>query len=455
MQDDHDIKASAESDAVITLDPVCGMTVDPGRDKFAAAPDDYLKERPAPALTPEGTKYTCPMHPEIIRDEFGDCPLCGMALEPMSVPDGDTGPNPELVDFTKRFWISALCSAPLLLLAMGPMIGLPVRQWVGEAAAKWLELALATPVVLWAAIPFFKRGWSSILNRSPNMWTLITLGVGAAFGFSVAATIAPGLFPPSFRTPDGSVPVYFEAAAVIVALVFLGQVLELRARARTGSAIRALLDLAPKTARRIDSAGNEADVPLDEVRADDLLRVRPGDSVPVDGTVTEGHSTIDESMITGEPLPVEKREDDRLTGGTLNKNGTLVMRAEKVGSETMLAQIVDMVAKAQRSRAPIQGGGHRFCRLGNTRPIARLSLRTDRRRLGSDHRLPMRPRACHADVDHDGDGTRCPGRRSHQRCRSAGAVCRSRHADRRQDRHAHRRAPKAHRCESRPRCRPE
>jgi Cu+-exporting ATPase len=238
---------------------------------------------------------------------------------------------------------------------MGPMIGLPVRQWVGEAAAKWLELALATPVVLWAAIPFFKRGWSSILNRSPNMWTLITLGVGAAFGFSVAATIAPGLFPPSFRTPDGSVPVYFEAAAVIVALVFLGQVLELRARARTGSAIRALLDLAPKTARRIDSAGNEADVPLDEVRADDLLRVRPGDSVPVDGTVTEGHSTIDESMITGEPLPVEKREDDRLTGGTLNKNGTLVMRAEKVGSETMLAQIVDMVAKAQRSRAPIQG----------------------------------------------------------------------------------------------------
>ena len=375
MQDDHDIKASAESDAVITLDPVCGMTVDPEvgkptqdhdghiyhfcsascRDKFAAAPDDYLKERPAPALTPEGTKYTCPMHPEIIRDEFGDCPLCGMALEPMSVPDGDTGPNPELVDFTKRFWISALCSAPLLLLAMGPMIGLPVRQWVGEAAAKWLELALATPVVLWAAIPFFKRGWSSILNRSPNMWTLITLGVGAAFGFSVAATIAPGLFPPSFRTPDGSVPVYFEAAAVIVALVFLGQVLELRARARTGSAIRALLDLAPKTARRIDSAGNEADVPLDEVRADDLLRVRPGDSVPVDGTVTEGHSTIDESMITGEPLPVEKREDDRLTGGTLNKNGTLVMRAEKVGSETMLAQIVDMVAKAQRSRAPIQG----------------------------------------------------------------------------------------------------
>jgi Cu+-exporting ATPase len=259
------------------------------------------------------------------------------------------------VDFTRRFWISALCSVPLLLLAMGPMIGLPVRQWIGEAVATWLELALAAPVVLWAAIPFFKRGWSSILNRSPNMWTLIAIGVGAAFGFSVAATVAPGIFPPSFRTLEGSVPVYFEAAAVIVALVFLGQVLELRARERTGSAIRALLDLAPKTARRIDSAGDETDVPLETVRAGDLLRVRPGDSVPVDGIVSEGHSTIDESMITGEPLPVEKREGDRLTGGTLNKNGTLVMRAEKVGSETMLAQIVDMVAKAQRSRAPIQG----------------------------------------------------------------------------------------------------
>ena len=375
MQEGHDIRASAESDAAITRDPVCGMTVDPGagkptqehgghvyhfcsascRDKFAAAPRDYLRERPALEPTPEGTKYTCPMHPEIIRDEFGNCPLCGMALEPMGVPGGDTGPNPELLDFTKRLWISALCSVPLLLLAMGPMIGLPVRRWIGEAVATWLELALATPVVLWAAIPFFKRGWSSILNRSPNMWTLIAIGVGAAFGFSVAATIAPGIFPPSFRSLQGSVPVYFEAAAVIVTLVFLGQVLELHARERTGSAIRALLDLAPKTARRVDDSGNETDVPLDEVRVGDLLRVRPGDGVPVDGAVSEGRSTIDESMITGEPLPVEKREGDRLTGGTLNKNGTLVMRADKVGSDTMLAQIVEMVAKAQRSRAPIQG----------------------------------------------------------------------------------------------------
>ena len=366
---------SAAPDAVVVRDPVCGMTVDPDagkpthehggdvyhfcggscRDKFAAAPHDYLGEPAAPEPMPVGTQYTCPMHPEIIRDAFGTCPLCGMALEPMGVPPGDTGPNPELVDFTRRFWISALCAAPLLLLAMGPLVGLPVRQWIGEGVATWLELALAAPVVLWAAVPFFKRAWSSVLNRSPNMWTLIAIGVGAAFGFSVAATIAPGLFPPSFRGPEGSVPLYFEAAAVIVALVFLGQVLELRARERTGSAIRALLDLAPKTARRIDGVGHETDVPLDEVEVGDLLRVRPGESVPVDGTVSQGHSTIDESRVTGEPLAVEKRDGDRLTGGTLNKNGTLVMLADKVGADTMLAQIVDMVAKAQRSRAPIQG----------------------------------------------------------------------------------------------------
>jgi len=271
------------------------------------------------------------------------------------VPTGEEGPNPELVDFTRRFWISAALSIPLLVLSMGPMLGLPVRDLVGEPAATWIEFALATPVVLWAAIPFFRRGWASILNRSPNMWTLISLGVGAAYLYSVAATLFPDLFPHAFRGHGGSVPVYFEASAVIVALVFLGQVLELRAREKTGSAIRALLDLAPKTARRIAADGSEIDVVLDSVREGDLLRIRPGEAVPVDGTVEEGRSAVDESMITGESLPVEKVQGDALTGGTLNRNGTLVMRAERVGSETTLSRIVELVAKAQRSRAPIQG----------------------------------------------------------------------------------------------------
>ncbi|MGB5801900.1 MAG: copper-translocating P-type ATPase, partial [Mesorhizobium sp.] len=241
------------------------------------------------------------------------------------------------------------------VLSMGPMLGLPVRDLVGEPAATWIELALASPVVLWAAIPFFRRGWQSLLNRSPNMWTLISLGVGAAYLYSVVATLFPGLFPHAFRGHGGAVPVYFEASAVIVALVFLGQVLELRAREKTGSAIRALLDLAPKTARRIAADGSETDVALDSVREGDLLRIRPGEAVPVDGTVTDGRSAVDESMITGEPLPVGKAAGDPLTGGTLNRNGTLVMRADRVGSETTLARIVDLVARAQRSRAPIQG----------------------------------------------------------------------------------------------------
>ncbi|RUM97382.1 heavy metal translocating P-type ATPase [Pseudaminobacter arsenicus] len=356
-------------------DPVCGMKVDRAsarhftrhegqgfyfcssgcKAKFEAAPETYLGDRPKPALMPKGTQYTCPMHPEIIRDKPGSCPKCGMALEPMGVPTGDEGPNPELVDFTRRFWVSAALSIPLLILTMGPMVGLPVRNWFGEQPAIWIELALATPVVLWAALPFFHRGWESILNRSPNMWTLISLGVGAAYLYSVVAALFPDVFPHSFRGHGGTVPVYFEAAAVIVALVFLGQVLELKARERTGSAIRALLDLAPKTARLIRADGTENDVPLEEVKAGDLLRIRPGDSVPVDGSVTEGRSSIDESMITGEPIPVEKSVGDLLTGGTLNRNGSLVMRAEKVGADTVLSQIVELVAKAQRSRAPIQG----------------------------------------------------------------------------------------------------
>ncbi|WP_157014236.1 heavy metal translocating P-type ATPase [Mesorhizobium xinjiangense] len=356
-------------------DPVCGMNVDRStaahflrhegqgfyfcsagcKEKFEADPERYLGDRPAPEPMPAGTQYTCPMHPEIVRDAPGDCPICGMALEPMGVPAGDEGPNPELVDFTRRLWVSAVLALPLLVIAMGPMVGLPVRDWLGERLASWLELALATPVVLWAAFPFFKRGWASILNRSPNMWTLISIGVGAAYGYSVVATLFPNIFPHQFRGHEGSVPVYFEAAAVIVALVFVGQVLELKARERTGSAIRALLDLAPRTARRIGEDGQEEDVPLDEIVVGDRLRVRPGDSVPVDGAVREGRSSVDESMITGEPLPVEKNEGDAVTGGTFNKNGTLVIEAERVGAETMLSQIVEMVAKAQRSRAPIQG----------------------------------------------------------------------------------------------------
>ena len=355
-------------------DPVCGMMVDPAagkphmtykgheyhfcsdscHGKFKADPEKYLTAQSAAAPAIKGAQYTCPMHPEVIRDEPGSCPICGMALEPV-MPSLDDGPNPELVDFTRRFWVSAICSIPLLVVTMGPMLGLPVREWIGEQRTVWLEFILATPVVLWAALPFFKRGVDSFKNRSPNMWTLIMIGVGAAYLYSVVAILFPDIFPHSFRGHGGSVPVYFEAAAVIVTLVFLGQVLELRARERTGSAIRALLDLAPKTARRIAADGSEADVPLDEVQAGDKLRIRPGDSVPVDGIVVEGRSSVDEAMITGEPVPVEKTEGDKVIGGTVNKNGSLVMQAEKIGAETMLSQIVDMVAKAQRSRAPIQG----------------------------------------------------------------------------------------------------
>jgi len=356
-------------------DPVCGMSVDRAsarhflrhegqgfyfcssgcKGKFEAEPAKYLAGQPGPQPMPKGTQYTCPMHPEIIRDKPGSCPICGMALEPMGVPTGEEGPNPELVDFTRRFWVSAVLSAPLLIIAMAPMLGFSFESLVDGRTKTWIELALASPVVLWAAFPFFHRGWESILNRSPNMWTLISLGVGAAYLFSLVATLFPDVFPHQFRGHDGAVPVYFEAAAVIVALVFLGQVLELRARERTGSAIRALLDLAPKTARLIGADGSEKDVPLDSVKTGDRLRIRPGDAVPVDGIVLEGRSAIDESMITGEPLPVEKTEGDALTGGTLNKNGSLVMRAEKVGAETTLSRIVELVAKAQRSRAPIQG----------------------------------------------------------------------------------------------------
>ena len=316
--------------------PKCGMALEPLR---IEAPKEKVE-------------YTCPMHPEIVRDRPGSCPICGMALEPRTVTA--TEDNSELRDMTRRFWVSVALAIPLLVIAMGDMFGLHLDRLISPRALSWLELALATPVVLWGGWPFFVRGWQSITNRSLNMFTLIALGVGVAYIYSLVATLMPDIFPASFREMGGRVPVYFEPAAVIVALVLLGQVLELKARSQTGAAIRALLGLAPKTARRIKPDGAEEDVPLDEVRPGDLLRVRPGEKVPVDGEVVEGTSSVDESMVTGEPIPVEKRAGDRVVGATINNTGTFVMRAERVGADTLLSRIVQMVAEAQRSRAPIQ-----------------------------------------------------------------------------------------------------
>jgi Cu+-exporting ATPase len=317
--------------------PACGMALE------AASP-------PAP---PTRTEWTCPMHPEVVREAPGSCPVCGMALEPKTIAVEEE--NPELRDMTRRFGVSLVFTVPVFLLAMAEMLpGRPLPEGLSPRLVGWIQLALATPVVLWCGLPFFQRGAASLRSRQLNMFTLIALGTGAAYAYSLAATLIPGAFPDSFRTPDGGVPVYFEAAAVIVALVLMGQVLELRARTQTGAAIRALLGLAPSTARRIGSDGGEQDVPLDEVRPGDRLRVRPGEKVPVDGVVLEGVSAVDESMVTGEPIPVEKRADDPVIGATVNGTGSLVIRAERVGAETLLAQIVRMVAEAQRSRAPIQ-----------------------------------------------------------------------------------------------------
>jgi len=306
-----------------------------------------------PHVHSDKNEYTCPMHPEVVRDAPGSCPICGMALEPKTIT-ADEQENPELSDMTRRFTISAVLSVPLIYLAMGGMVpAIAPDRFIPVGIMKWLELILATPVVLWGGWPFFVRGWQSIVTWNPNMFTLIGLGTGVAYGYSIIAALLPGLFPPSFRDRNGTVGVYFEAAAVIVALVLLGQVLELRARSKTGTAIKALLGLAPKTARRVKD-GKEEDVPLEQVQAGDHLRVRPGEKVPVDGTVVEGTSSVDESMITGEPIPVEKHAGDRVVGATVNGTGSLIMKAEKVGAETLLAQIVHMVAEAQRSRAPIQ-----------------------------------------------------------------------------------------------------
>ncbi|HXT62589.1 MAG TPA: copper-translocating P-type ATPase, partial [Pyrinomonadaceae bacterium] len=306
---------------------------------------------PSPAIT--AREYTCPMHPEIVRDRPGPCPICGMALEPVTITAHEDE-NHELADMTRRFWVSVLLTLPVFLLGMNELLpGRPFERMASMNVLGWIQFVLATPVVVWSGWPFFVRAWQSVINRSPNMFTLIGLGVGVAYIYSVVAKTAPHIFPSSF-TEHGVVPVYFEAAAVITTLVLLGQVLELKARSRTGTAIRALLDLAPKTARRIHHGGGEEDVPLDHVQVGDRLRVRPGEKVPVDGRIIQGSSAIDESMVTGEPIPVEKQEGDAVIGATVNSTGSFVMRAERVGTETMLARIVQMVAAAQRSRAPIQ-----------------------------------------------------------------------------------------------------
>ncbi|HEY6968600.1 MAG TPA: heavy metal translocating P-type ATPase [Candidatus Angelobacter sp.] len=360
------------------IDPVCGMTVNPqtargsveyqGKkyyfcnprcaERFQAEPEKYLapeSEVREPAVAPaEATEYTCPMHPEIVSDKPGSCPICGMALEPRTITGAHEEDDSELRSMQRRFWVGAALSIPLLVLSMGAMAeGSPLRH-LSPTMLQWLQLALATPVVLWGGWPFFERGWASLVNRSLNMFTLIALGTGVAYVYSLLATIAPGIFPTSIRGAHGHPEVYFEVSAFIVTLVLLGQVLELRARQRTSSAIRSLLDLTPKIARRVRPDGADEEIPLDHVHKGDRLRVRPGDRVPVDGVVEDGGSAVDESMITGEPIPVEKIPGAQVIGGTLNQTGSFVMRAERLGSETLLAQIVRMVAEAQRTRAPIQ-----------------------------------------------------------------------------------------------------
>jgi Cu+-exporting ATPase len=377
--------ATASESEPHAKDPVCGMSVDATKSKwssvvggksyffcsenclasFKADPSRYIatalgKQDQISAVTgpakETGThtavEYTCPMHPEIVRQAPGNCPICGMALEPRVSASAEG--NRELIDMTRRFWVSVVLAVPVVLAGMADLaFPQAVERFVSPLALGWAQLAVSTPVVMWGGWPFFERGGRSIINRSLNMFTLVGLGVGVAYGYSVVAVLVPGAFHSSFRGQQGEVPVYFEAAAVIVTLVLLGQVLELKARSQTGAAIRALLGLAPKTARRIQD-GREEDVPLDQVRPGDLLRIRPGEKVPVDGTVVEGASAVDESMVTGESIPVEKHSGDRVIGATVNATGSLVMRADRVGTETLLAQIVRMVAEAQRSRAPIQ-----------------------------------------------------------------------------------------------------
>lgn len=375
--------------ALRAIDPVCGMSVDTRagkpsfdyesttyhfcnprcREKFADDPEHYIDPRRKVERSMHASEkgdgkalYTCPMDPEIVQEGPGTCPICGMALEPMGVPSAEEQPNPELIDFLYRLKIGTALTLPLFVIAMAPHIGIPVHDIIPPRISQWIELALATPVVMWCARPIFERGLASIRNRSPNMWTLLMLGTGAAFLYSLAAVLAPGLFPDEMRAHGGTVPVYFEAAAVIVVLVLLGQVLELRARARTGDALRALLNLSPKTALRALANGGEREVPLDHILHGDRIRIKPGAAIPVDGVIIEGASAIDESLLSGESLPVDKQTGDPVTGGTVNTTGSFVMEARAVGSETVLSRIVALVAEAQRSRAPLQALADRAAR---------------------------------------------------------------------------------------------
>ena len=374
------MSAHTDQNAATDSDPVCGMTVDAAtslttdhegityhfcsqhcRDRFLGDPHSFLNssnhrtapETENPALVGDVAEWTCPMHPEIRRATPGACSICGMALEPVTIT-ADTGPSPELADMTRRFWIATALTIPIVVLEMGRHFIPWLHGLIPARTSVWLQLVLATPVVLWAGWPFFVRGWASVRTRNLNMFTLIAMGTGIAWLFSIVAALAPGVFPASFRSDAGTVDVYFEAAAVITTLVLLGQVLELRAREQTSGAIKALLDLSPKTARRINAHGDDEEIPLEDVQLGDLLRVRPGEALPVDGTVHEGRSAVDESLVTGESMPVTKSDGDTVIGGTINGSGALVMRAEKIGRDTMLARIVAMVADAQRSRAPIQ-----------------------------------------------------------------------------------------------------
>ena len=362
----------ASAGAATVKDPVCGMSVDPAttahranhgdqdyffcsagcRTKFVAAPQRYLNPRVEAAPAIPGAIYTCPMHPEIRQEGPGSCPICGMALEPETVT-AEAPPNHELTDFTRRFWVGLVLALPVLALEMGGHLT-NLHMLIPGQMSNWIQFALATPVVLWCGLPFFQRGWTSLRTRRLNMFTLIAMGVGVAWLYSVMAVLAPGLFPPTFLKADGSAPVYFEAAAVITVLVLVGQILELRAREQTSGAIRALLDLTPKTARRVRPDGVDEDVSLDQITVGDSLRVRPGEKIPVDGEILDGRVSVDESMVTGESMPVTKEVGDRVVAGALNKTGSFIMRADKVGADTLLAQIVQMVAQAQRSRAPIQ-----------------------------------------------------------------------------------------------------